>query len=529
MVDLSDIRRLARTASYLRPVQVTNRLWRRFVKPKPVASPDFALNQLVGTWITPIVKPASLRAEDRFCFLNRTEMVTGVGGWNRTDLPKLWLYNVHYHDGLCSEDTPAEQKLRLVDRWIDENPFGKGNGWEPYPLSLRIVNWIKWRLSGMPAPQGMEESLFQQAHMLFHTIEYHLLGNHLFANAKALVFAGLHFEGPLPRIWLERGMALLRRELDAQFLADGAHFELSTTYHATLTEDLLDLYNILRAYGQETPEALVNAVERAMAWLAVMTRPDGLPPLFNDAAYGICPTFGDLKNYAERLGVAWQPARRSAFIDLPDSGYFRHDDSAYSFWGDAGQIGPDYIPGHAHCDMFNFELFAHGRPVVVDTGTSTYDVGARRTLERSTASHNTVQLGHHEQSEIWGAFRVGRRARIIERHVVQGSVEAVHDGFKRLGVLHRRSFRFSEDNIQLEDHLIGNSTERAVARFHLHPDLEASVGGDTVQAGGVTFSFSGTSSIDISDYYYAPEFNKQVSAKCIEVHFSEHLRTDIQI
>ncbi|WP_417458936.1 heparinase II/III family protein [Kordiimonas sp.] len=518
-----------RTLKYLKPVQLTNRIRRQFVKPKPVARPTFAPSPRTGVWTTPIVKPASLGAEDRFCFLNRTEMITGAEGWNHPDLPKLWLYNLHYHDGLCSGNTPAERKLRLVERWIAENPFGYGNGWEPYPISLRIVNWVKWRLAGGVAPDGMDACVYQQAHVLSLTLEYHLLGNHLFANAKALIFAGLHFEGRRPLSWLEKGLALLMRELTEQFLPDGAHFELSTTYHATLTEDLLDLCNILQAYGHDIPEVLVSVAGRAMAWLDVMTRPDGLSPLFNDAAYGICPTFGELESYAERLCVVWRPTRQMSLTDLPDSGYFRYDGAAYNFWGDAGQIGPDYIPGHAHCDMFNFELFAHGRPVVVDTGTSTYDVGARRTLERSTASHNTVQLGHHEQSEIWGAFRVGRRARITERHVAQGNVEAMHDGFKRLGVLHRRSFQFGKDRILLEDRLTGNSAGQAVARFHLHPDREVSVAGDTVQTGGVAFSFSGASSIDISGYYYAPEFNKQISAKCIEVHFSERLRTDIQI
>jgi hypothetical protein len=32
----------------------------------------------------------------------------------------------------------------LINRWIEETPVGKGNGWEPYPSSLRIVNRAKW-------------------------------------------------------------------------------------------------------------------------------------------------------------------------------------------------------------------------------------------------------------------------------------------------------------------------------------------------------------------------------------------------
>ena len=35
----------------------------------------------------------------------------------------------------------------LINRWIEENPVGKGNGWESYPSSLRIVNWVKWGMA----------------------------------------------------------------------------------------------------------------------------------------------------------------------------------------------------------------------------------------------------------------------------------------------------------------------------------------------------------------------------------------------
>lgn len=529
MVGLSDIGRLVRTLMYLRPEQLTNRIRRKLIRPKLVAAPVPVLRPVSGVWAAPIAKPASILENDRFCFLNRTQAIVDSDAWNNPKLSKLWLYNLHYHDGLCAIDSPEDTKQHLIGRWIAENPFCHGNGWEAYPLSLRVVNWVKWLLAGGVAPDGMNASLYQQSHVLSQSLEYHLLGNHLFANAKALIFAGLHFQGRKPQFWHQQGLGLLMRELEEQFLPDGAHFELSTTYHATLTEDLLDLVNIMQTYGRVIPDYIVRVAVRAMAWLEVMTRPDGVPPLFNDAAYGICPTFGDLKNYAVRLGIAWQPVRRLALTDLPDSGYFRYDGAAYSFFGDAGQIGPDYIPGHAHCDMFNFELFAHGRPIVVDTGTSTYDPGPRRTTERSTGSHNTVQLGTHEQSEIWGAFRVGRRARVIERRVTPAGVEATHDGFKRFGMMHRRVFGFDEDHIRLEDQLIGNTTDEAVARFHLHPNLEVVTERNTVQAGGVLFSFSDANRIAISSYDYAPEFNKQVSAKCVEVHFNQRLRTDIRI
>ena len=80
---------------------------------------------------------------------------------------------------------------------------------------------------------------------------------------------------------------------------------------------------------------------------------------------------------------------------------------------DFGKIGPSYQPGHAHSDTFNFELIKNGNPFIVDTGVSTYEKNERRQIERSTSSHNTITIGDYEQSEVWGGFRVAKRAKIL--------------------------------------------------------------------------------------------------------------------
>lgn len=518
-----------RTLKHLKLIQITNRVSRQLISPSPVKLREIALETLANPWVQPIPKPASIRPGDRFYFLNQEEAINRPTSWNSCQYPKLWLYNLHYHDGLGADSIDQKQKVRLISRWIHENPFGSGNGWEPYPLSLRIVNWVKWLIVNNCTSQGINESLFQQSHMLSKTLEYHLLGNHLFANAKALIFSGLYFKGERPQLWYNMGLRILQDELEEQFLPDGAHFELSTIYHSILIEDLLDLVNIMRAYGKEVPSSLLDTVKRALTWLDVMTRPDGKPPLFNDAAYGIAATLDQLTEYAKNLNVPWHQRPTSSLTDMPESGYFRYDGTHYSFWGDAGPIGPDYIPGHAHCDMFNFELFAHGRPVVVDTGTSTYEAGERRFLERSTLAHNTVQVDQLEQSEIWGAFRLGRRARILSRTVAEDKIIASHDGFKGIGLVHKRTFEFSTNKIRLIDTLSGKKSGVAIARFHLHPGVNIAVSSYRVQAGSIEFHFSGAKNIAIAKYEYAPQFNKRLPSLCIEVTFHQNLWTDILI
>ena len=74
-----------------------------------------------------------------------------------------------------------------------------------------------------------------QARWLARRVEWHLLANHLFVNAKALVFAGLFFEGPEADRWLSTGISILREEIDEQILPDGAQFE---RFVALLSEHL---------------------------------------------------------------------------------------------------------------------------------------------------------------------------------------------------------------------------------------------------------------------------------------------------
>ena len=92
-----------------------------------------------------------------------------------------------------------------MQRWVAENPPGVGPGWEPYPTSLRIVNWIKWALAGHALPPGCLHSLAVQTRWLCRRLEYHLLGNHLFANAKALVLSLIHISFEHCREWVKAG------------------------------------------------------------------------------------------------------------------------------------------------------------------------------------------------------------------------------------------------------------------------------------------------------------------------------------
>jgi uncharacterized heparinase superfamily protein len=423
----------------------------------------------------------------RFRFLNDVRELDGRRVWNDPETPKLWLYNLHYFDDLNSRDAGSRREWHqaLVRRWIDDNPPALGNGWEPYPTSLRIVNWVKWALGGAPLSEDAVRSLAVQVRCLARSLETHLLGNHLFGNAKALVFAGLFFEGAEADGWLAKGVSLLRREVPEQILPDGGHFERSPMYHSLILEDLLDLANLARAYGG-TPGAPVclprdewqEAAGRMLAWLAAMRHPDGEIVLFNDAAFGIAPPPAELAAYAARLGLSPAPAPGDGVTHLSESGYIRVERHESVVFLDAAPLGPDYLPGHGHADTLSFEWSLSGDRVFVDAGVSLYDACPERLYQRGTKAHNTVVVDGEDSSEVWGSFRVARRARPFGLCVseTEGIVEVTcsHDGYRRLPgkVVHRRGLKIANDLLRIEDFLEG-MFRNACAGFLLHPAVAA--------------------------------------------------------
>ncbi len=98
---------------------------------------------------------------------------TAAAGWNDPAADKLWLYNLHYFDDLNAAGRDAREAWHraLMARWIAENPPGHGNGWEPYPLSLRARELDAWALAGHALPEAAVQSLAVQARWLTQRLE----------------------------------------------------------------------------------------------------------------------------------------------------------------------------------------------------------------------------------------------------------------------------------------------------------------------------------------------------------------------
>ena len=278
--------------------------------------------------------------------------------------------------------------------------------------------------------------------------------------------------------------------------------------------------------AQLIADKLVKSAESRLPdmlrWMQVMAHPDGKISFFNDAAFGIAPELAEISRYAAEIGFD-SVAQTGDITHLNSSGYARLESGPAVLLTDVGQIGPDYLPGHAHADSLSFELSLFGNRFFVNSGTSEYGLGCERLRQRGTSSHNTVMVDGKNSSEVWSGFRVARRASVADVTVKDNdgalTVSATHDGYTRFknGPLHTRSWELSESGLKVEDRL--SSSNIAEARFHLHPQIKLLSSGELVLPSGqmVIWEHEGGEAYFEQSTWH-PEFGSSLQNQCLLVH-----------
>ena len=471
-------------------------------------------------------------SQQHFCFLQHSHVFHEKILWEDPKLSQLWRYNLHYFEyvndllvwsALGNAEKAYHTFKSLANSWIQGNQRLMGDGWHPYTISLRIVNWVNalsaFQLQLSKDKQFFESilsSIYGQGHILAHDIEFDVRGNHIIKNLKALIWLGIAFKGPEPDLWLRKAVRLLELELAEQILPDGGHFERVPGYHLVVLKDCLEIALLLSRNQQKVPYFLEAVLTQMLDFLAGLLPPNGKAPLLKDTAWDTGPRPCDLLSagaiylnmnkykFSDCFGIypfllfgksGWSkfkewplcPSPQDS-VAFPETGYYvmrDHGSGDYLIF-DAGKPCPDYLPAHAHADMLSYELMVGGQRLVVDSGVYKYTAGPWRDFFRSTRAHNTVEVADLDQSEVWGSFRVARRARpgavIWESKEGYALVQGEHDGYARLAtpVIHGRTILWEKKGFWLVvDELIGEGMTRCANRVHFHPLLTLMPLGDS--------------------------------------------------
>ena len=415
--------------------------------------------------------------EGRIDLLGMSRALAGPGGfaqadWDQPDAPALWRFHLHYWDwswGLIAQPLRADARAwfaALWRSWTSAVTPGQGEAWHPYPTALRAWSFCgvhRDLVAGSDAEDCFLASLSTHAGFLRRHLETDVGGNHLVKNLKALAGLAVFFAD---EELLDQTLNRLAGQLAVQVLPDGGHFERAPAYHCQVLGDLIDVAGLIRAAGRAPGPELTGAIERMRRWLGCVLAPDGQVPQLNDG-YPAGPALIGL------LQPGTAPDDRLLF--LPDTGLVRASAGGWWLLADVGAPCPDELPAHAHADTLSCLVHVDGVPLLVDTGTSTYAPGPVRDYERSTAAHNTVEVDGANSTEVWGAFRAARRARVgkVVARDRGGALMAgaAHDGYRGLPgrPVHHRQWVLSGTELRVEDLVSGTGEHSVTVRWHLAP------------------------------------------------------------
>jgi uncharacterized heparinase superfamily protein len=410
--------------------------------------------------------------------------------WRHMGAGEFWFRELQSFDWLRDLRALATQASRararkLVLHWLETHTAIDPSPWRPELVGRRLTAWLAHGdFLLKDADSSFSKRFFQglalQSRHLARTTRAGEDGMERFLALKGLLYSGLALPDGEKRT--EQALKLLSGELARQVLPDGGQFERSPSAHLSLLRHLVDMRATLIAAGQPAPEELNNAIDRMAPMLRAYRHGDGKLALFNDSV--------ESEPWLIDLVLAQCGIKGRAIDNAPHTGFRRVQAGRSLLIADMG--APARNGRRAHAGTLSFEMSVGKERLIVNCGAwRGGDMGWRKAL-RATAAHSTLTVNDTNSCELFddGSIGVGPAKFDSMREDQEGAswLEAGHDGYREpFGLIHRRRLYVAPDgnNIRGEDSLTradaSNRGGRSFAiRFHLHPDVKASL----VQDGG---------------------------------------------
>jgi len=415
---------------------------------------------------------------------------TAGTAWSEEVLSFSWLRHFTAADGA----TAARQVQALIDTWI--NTFGVWHpiAWRADVLAQRIIFWLGHAnliLGGVDAEfrDRWLGCLSRQFRHLANIARKADPGVNRMRALAGVVVGGLCLPGGRNRA--NSALKRLLREIERQILADGGHVSRSPSSLLAIVQDLVIVRAALLTANRDTPYLIQNALDRMGPMLGLLRHGDGRLALFNGGFEE------DALQIDTSLGIA--DAHGAALVTAPHAGYHRMsaDDATVIVDGGAPPRGP--LGVNAHAGTLSFEMSVGPHRMVVNCGAGGKAAGWG-SAGRASAAHSTLIVDDTSSSRFRrrgrrrGQMLDGPRDISVSREENHGStwLDLEHDGYgRKFGLVHRRRLYLEGDGGDLrgEDIIAKVETGRGAKnthsenlplsiRFHLHPDVSASLSRD---------------------------------------------------
>jgi uncharacterized heparinase superfamily protein len=418
----------------------------------------------------------------------------GPGGdpWDRPSPSRAFAVELHQFGWLhhligAGEGGPREA-LRLVLGW--ERVFGRWNSfaWSGEVIERRVL-YLACHLRALCTGASDAEralllrSLARQARHLASL--WGGLGRAA-ERAAAVGAAGAALSGPTGEQLASRAIERLEEVLPRTVLPDGGHASRAPEAALRLLFDLLSFDDALLQLGREPPSELARAIDRLTSALRFFTLPDGRLACFQG---------GEESDLVEiEAARAHDDSEGTPPLHAPHSGYEKLAGKLLQVIADAAPPadGPWSVTACAH--PLAIEVVAGRDRLITNTGWSLRAENAqplRLTPAATTAALNDMSCGAPLQgalAKILGARLEGGATSVeVRRHQAEDGVwlELSHDGWASFGLTHERRLFLdtTADELRGEDRFVplNAGSDRNLPftlRFHLHPDVRASLARD---------------------------------------------------
>jgi uncharacterized heparinase superfamily protein len=273
---------------------------------------------------------------------------------------------------------------------------------------------------------------------------------------------------------LARALKHFAREIEMQILPDGGHITRNPKAQLAALRYLVDARAALAASHNEIHGAIQQAIDRAAPMLRFFRHGDGQFALFNGANENDGTIIDRVLNRADAKGRAPTTA--------PHIGYERLRAGHSLVLFDCGKPPPAGFDTDYHAGPLAFEMSYGRERVIVNCGAYHGPSAEWRTAMRATAAHSTLIVGDTSSVDFRadGSVAAGPVEVTAMRAEDAGAqwAAASHDGYKKThGLVHARQLFLAADGEDLrgEDRLTGRSGQGFAIRFHLHPNVQASL------------------------------------------------------
>jgi uncharacterized heparinase superfamily protein len=389
---------------------------------------------------------------------------------------RTWLDGFAWLADLAELGPAAQQPARkFVDRWIAENPPAAGLAWRPDIAGRRLAHWIQWQTVFLAAvPADFRARYLRSVHLhknhLAATVASAPAGSGTITTLKGLLFAALALDDDGLRI---RTVRRLETALAQQLLPDGIHVERSPAIQLDVLRDLAEIAGAYALVGREVPSAIAVAMQAMIPALMMFRHGDGGLALFNDSTE---TGNGTIDRVLAAIGGG-----RAALDQAPNGGFQRLARGSLVAILDTGRPAPPGFDTHAHAGTLALEVSVGRERLIVNCGAHPWHPDWRQ-AQRYSAAHSTLVIDDTSSSQTRPGGGLGRRPMHVacRREELDGQIwiDTSHDGYlAKLGIVLRRRLYLTSDGEDLrgEDIVEGHGGANSALRFHLHPDVDASL------------------------------------------------------